>query len=74
MGIFGADVVSNTNAQTGPFCAVEFVTAGAFSALTGSNMNSFTGVTFPAGTRILGRISAFTLSSGTVIAYRGQIA
>lgn len=74
MGIYGASVVTTTAAQSGNWVAIEFITAGAFSVFTGQDMTGFTGVTFPAGTRILGRISAFTLSSGSVVAYRGVIA
>lgn len=73
MGIYGAAVVTSTAAQTGSWIAIEFISSGAFSAFTGQDMTGFTGVTFPAGTRIVGRISAFTLSSGSVIAYRGQV-
>lgn len=75
MGIYGATIVADTSATTGPFIAIEFVTAGAFSALSlNGSTGTFTGVTFPAGFRLLGRIASFTLSSGTVVAYKGQVA
>jgi hypothetical protein len=41
-----------------------------FTSITGTGISgTWTGTTIPAGFTIVGRISAFTLTSGTVIAY-----
>ena len=74
MGRYGATIVTDTAATTGKFCAIQFITAGAFSALTLQNSTgTFTGVTYPVGFVIYGDITAFTLSAGSVIAYKGDI-
>lgn len=74
MGRGGARIEAGTTARTGNFCAIQFITAGAFTALTIANSDgTWTGVTFPAGFVIYGDITAFTLSSGSVIAYKGDI-
>lgn len=67
----GATITTNTSAVSGSFAAIQFITAGAFSALTIANgTGTFTGVTFPAGFILYGRITGYTLSSGSVIAYK----
>lgn len=68
----GAIVETGTTAITAKkiFC-IEFIESGAFSALTMENLSgdALTSVTLPQGFKLYGRISAFTLSSGKVIAY-----
>lgn len=74
LGSNGAKIVTDTSATTGSFYAIAFVEAGVFSALTGTNLQgTWTGVTFPAGFVLYGRFSAFTLSSGKVVAYRFDV-
>lgn len=74
LGSNGAKIVSDTSANTGSFYAISFIEAGAFSALTGTNLQgTWTGVTFPAGFVVYGRFSAFTLSAGKVVAYRFDV-
>lgn len=71
LGQGGATVETGTTAVTGTFAAIQFVEGGAFSALTSNyDGDAFTGVTLAAGTIIYGRFTAFTLSSGKVIAYK----
>ncbi|RMH11196.1 MAG: hypothetical protein D6698_16800 [Gammaproteobacteria bacterium] len=71
IGQNGAVIVTDTSATSGNFYCIHFVEGGAFSALTGENLSgTWTGVTFATNTMIFGRFSAFTLSSGKVIAYK----
>jgi len=74
IGQNGFLIESGTTALTSlkVFC-IEFIEAGAFSAFTASPTptgDAVTGITFPAGFKVFGRISAFTLSAGKVIAYK----
>lgn len=74
MGEMGCVGNSGTSAQTGPFIAIQFVTAGAFTAIdmNGNNAGTgLTGVTFPAQFTLLGQINSYTLTSGTVVHYKG---
>jgi len=69
-GEYGSDYVSGTGANTGQMWgAFLCVTAATFSVLTG-NAAGLTGVAIPAGTTFYGMFSAFTLTSGSVLAYR----
>lgn len=71
MGKFGSVVETGTTAITGAFCAIQMIEDTVFSTLTSGNWqgDAATGVTFTAGTTIYGEFSAFTLTSGKVIAY-----
>jgi hypothetical protein len=68
IGAQGSTFVNGTSAQTGQWKAIQVVSNAVFSSLTG-NVSGLTGATIPAGTTIYGIITAFTLSSGSVLAY-----
>ena len=73
-GQAGATFESGTTAVTGEFCAILIVADAVFTVLTwpeqdGDDMSTGT-VTFPAGVTIYGQITAFTLASGQVLAYK----
>lgn len=72
IGMNGMTYESGTTARTGNYFCIDVVTAATFTTLTMENLNgdTITGVSFAAGTRIFGRISAFTLSAGSVFAYK----
>ena len=61
-------VEAGTTARTGLRCyAIRVITAATFTTLTG--VTGGTGFAFPADFLIKGNITAFTLSSGSVIFY-----
>ncbi len=66
---------SGTTAVTGTFCAIACVEDTVFSAITmpKASGDALTGVTFPAGFTIYGDCTAFTLTSGKVIAYEAVL-
>ena len=67
----GAQMVTGTGSATGPFVAIFCVAATNFSAFSEEGLGgTITGVAFPANSWIFGRINSFTLTSGTVRAYR----
>lgn len=67
----GVQVATGTGSATGPFNAVFVVAAATFSAWSESGLTgTMTGVAFPAGSWIYGNINSFTLTSGTVRAYK----
>lgn len=68
-GEYGGRYESGTTARTGDWTEIQMLTDTVFSAVT-CNITSFpTGVTITAGTRVNGVFTAFTLTSGSVIAY-----
>ena len=68
-GEYGGRYESSTTARTGDWTEIQIVTDAIFSLIT-SNITSLpTAVTFSEGTRINGVFTAFTLTSGSVIAY-----
>jgi len=70
MGCYGFNLVTNTAAQTGNFCAVVVVSDAVFSSLTGSGITgTWSGTTIPAGIVLPGKISGFQLASGSVVAF-----
>lgn len=75
LGGQGFEMVTGTGAGTaGPWVAIQMIADTVFSAYTGSDVTgTVTGVTFPAGQVLYGDCSAFTLTSGTVCAYKGKI-
>lgn len=65
---------SGTTPVTGSFYEIYVYSAATFTTLTMSKNtgDALTGIAFPAGTRIKGNITAFTLSSGGVFAYKNE--
>ncbi len=72
MGRPGAVYESGTTAITGTFWAIQCLTDTVFSLLTAPDLtgDTITGVTFTAGTILYLRVTAFTLTSGSVLAYK----
>ncbi len=72
MGRPGAVYESGTTAITGTFFHIYCITDTVFSLLTAPDLtgDTITGVTFAAGTPIYTRVTAFTLTSGSVFAYK----
>jgi hypothetical protein len=67
----GAKIVTDTSATTGEFCALQILEDATFSALTWPELEgALTSISIPSGTVIYGQITAFTLSSGKVLAYK----
>lgn len=71
-GEAGATFESGTTAITGQFCRLHTVSATVFSALSwyGLDGDALTGVTIPANFELKGNITGFTLTSGSVLAYK----
>ena len=71
VGQYGAVYESGTTAITGNFGAILALEATTFAALTSANWTGDTlaGLVVPAGTTIYGNFTAFTLTSGRVVAY-----
>ena len=70
MGHQGFALVTTTAAQSVGYVAVQIVSAAVFTSITGTGISgTWTGTTIPAGFTIVGRITSFQLTSGTVIAY-----
>ena len=68
----GGVVVNDTTATTGRFGAIQVINDAVFSAITApdyTNATDLTTITIVAGTVLYGRITAFTLTSGVVIAH-----
>jgi hypothetical protein len=67
---------SNTAQRVGPFNAVQVITTATFSEWSEADYsdtaggNAMTGVAFPVGTWLYGHIKSFTLTSGSVRAYK----
>lgn len=72
-GFAGVVCETGTTAVTGSFVKIKVITAATFSTLTmtGATGDAMTGFAFPAGFEIEGPITAFTLTSGSVLAYTG---
>lgn len=67
----GVQVATGTGTGTGPFNAIFVVAAATFSAWAEEGLTgTMTGVAFPANSWIYGNIKSFTLTSGTVRAYK----
>lgn len=75
MGWNGSEAVTGTGSGTaGPWVAIQMVTATTLSAYTGSNTTgTYTGIAYPAAFVLYGPCTAFTLTSGTCIAYKGEL-
>lgn len=74
-GINGVLFEAGTTARTGNWVKIVVVSAANFSTLTitGQTGSAMTGVSFPALLPIEGNITAFTLASGSVLAYPGSL-
>jgi hypothetical protein len=68
----GAVLETGTTAVTGDFRAILALEDSVFSLLTASNWSGDSTASFPLpkGTTIFGAFSAFTLTSGKVLAYK----
>ena len=71
-GNLGAEVTTNTSAVTGSFSHIQVLEDATFSAFTatGDTGQAMTGFAIPAGMIIGGNITAYTLASGKVRAYK----
>lgn len=68
----GGVVIDDTTATTGQFGAIQVINDAVFSAITMpeyTNATDLTTLTLTAGTVIYGRCTAFTLTSGVVVAH-----
>ena len=68
----GGVVVNDTTATTGNFGVIQIVNDAVFSSITApeyTDASKLQTITHSAGTAIYGRITAFTLTSGVVIAH-----
>lgn len=72
LGQRGFVFVDGTSATPGNFAAIQVIADAQFSALTAlySTVGGLVGITLSAGTIIYGPFTAFTLTSGKVIAYK----
>lgn len=72
LGQYGAVYESGDTAVSGDFAAILALEATTFTSLTASNWSgdALAGLVVPAGTTIYGKFTAFTLSSGRVVAYK----
>ena len=68
----GAEVITDTAAHTGRFCAIYFYEASTISAISSEDLtgNSLASEQFPADSYLYGTITSITLSAGAAIAYR----
>jgi len=68
----GGVVVNDTTATSGNFGAIQVINDAVFSAITApeyTNASDLTTITITAGTVLYGRFTAFTLTSGVVVAH-----
>jgi hypothetical protein len=71
VGEYGGKVATTTDAVTGNFQAIQFITDGSFTSVSQTSLSgdALTGVTFPAGFVVFAAVTAFELAAGKVIAY-----
>lgn len=70
MGHQGFTLVTGTSANTAGYIAIQTVAATVIASIAGTGISgTWSGTTIPSGITIVGKISSFTLTSGTVIAY-----
>lgn len=74
LGLAGSVNETGTTAITGDFYRIDCLTATTFSLLTDAlaTGDTLTGFAIPAGTTLLGKFTAFTLTSGAVRAYNSS--
>jgi len=74
MGNGGFGLVTSTSAQTGNYVALQVLTPTVFTSISGNGITgTWSGTSIPAGIVIVGPITGFQLTSGSVIAYNGVI-
>lgn len=67
----GVVTTTDTSAVTGEFTAITILADAIFSTFTERNATgAMTSITIPAGVTIFGSITAYTLTSGKVRAYK----
>lgn len=67
----GLEVISDTNAHTGNFFALQALTDLVISAITASNVEgTITGITIPKGVIVYMKFTSITFTSGTGLAYK----
>jgi hypothetical protein len=70
---FGTRNIANTTAFTGVWCEIVVITAATFTTLTmEGSTGTWTGVAFPVGHVIRGKITAITLTSGSIQAVNAE--
>ena len=72
-GAFGTRYISDTTARTGEWCEIVVTVAATFTTLTmEGSTGTWTGVAFPVGHVIRGKITAITLTSGSIQARNAE--
>ena len=70
MGFQGAVPVTGTALNSAGYTAIQFAESGTLTSIAGLGFSgTWTGITFPAGFIIRGRITSFQLASGKAVAY-----
>jgi hypothetical protein len=70
MGFQGAVPITTTALNSAGYTAIQFAESGTLTSIAGLGFSgTWTGITFPAGFIIRGRITSFQLASGKVVAY-----
>ena len=76
LGTYGADYISGTGANTGKWCALQAVGTVnvTFTTLTVGNSTGLASMTLQPGMIVYLPITAITLATGTVLAYKDPTA
>jgi hypothetical protein len=70
LGKYGSVLISNTDAITGTFCAIQVLSDTVVDTLTGTMTQDHGAIpTLHDGDWLLGLFTAITLTSGSVVAY-----
>jgi len=71
-GQFGVTYESGATVTTGSYWLIKVITTATFTTLTitGQDGDAIAGNAFPVGAEIMGKITAFTLASGSILAYK----
>jgi hypothetical protein len=70
MGGYGVTVTSTAGTYTGIYCCIEALTECVVTA-EGVNVEGITSLTLPENRSIVGDFTSITLTSGTLIMYKG---
>lgn len=70
MGGYGIKVTSTAGTYTGNYCCVEALTECVIT-ITGNDVEGITSLTLPESRQLLGNFTSITLTSGTLIMYKG---